>query len=158
MNKSKSHSIATAAMIAALYVILTYLASLFGLASSSIQVRFSEALCILPVFMPSAIPGLFVGCFISNMISGCLIPDIIFGSIATLIGALGTYLLRKKPILSLLPPIIANTAIIPFVLMYAYGIRPIWFSMITVCIGEIISCGILGMLLYSALKRYRNLI
>jgi len=112
----------------------------------------------LPVFMPSAIPGLFVGCFISNMISGCLIPDIIFGSIATLIGALGTYLLRKKPILSLLPPIIANTAIIPFVLMYAYGIRPIWFSMITVCIGEIISCGILGMLLYSVLKRYRNLI
>lgn len=158
MNKSKSHSIATAAMIAALYVILTYLASLFGLASSSIQVRFSEALCILPAFTPAAIPGLTIGCFISNLISGCLVPDIIFGSVATLIGAFGTYLLRKNPCLALLPPIVSNTAIIPIVLMYAYGIKPIWFSFITVCIGEIISCGVLGIFLYSVLKRYRNLI
>lgn len=158
MKKSRSNFIAYAAMIAALYAILTYFASLLGLASNAIQVRFSEALCILPIFTPAAIPGLTIGCFISNLISGCLVPDIIFGSVATFIGAFGTYLLRKNPFLALLPPIVSNTVIIPFVLMYAYGIRPIWFSFITVCIGEIISCGVLGIFLYSVLKRYRNLI
>lgn len=158
MKKSRSNFIAYAAMIAALYAILTYFASLLGLASNAIQVRFSEALCILPTFTPAAIPGLTIGCFISNLISGCLVPDIIFGSVATFIGAFGTYLLRKNPFLALLPPIVSNTVIIPFVLMYAYGIRPIWFSFITVCIGEIISCGVLGIFLYSVLKRYRNLI
>ena len=85
-----------AAMIAALYVVLTYITNLLGLASGTIQVRFSEALCILPVFTPAAIPGLFIGCLISNLITGGIIWDIIFGSIATLLGALGTYFLRKK--------------------------------------------------------------
>ena len=72
-----------AAMIAALYVVLTYITNLLGLASGTIQVRFSEALCILPVFTPAAIPGLFIGCLISNLITGGIIWDIIFGSIAT---------------------------------------------------------------------------
>ena len=85
-----------AAMIAALYVVLTYITNLLGLASGTIQVRFSEALCILPVFTPAAIPGLFIGCLISNLITGGIIWDIIFGSIATLLGALGTYFLRKR--------------------------------------------------------------
>ena len=76
-----------AAMIAALYVVLTYITNLLGLASGTIQVRFSEALCILPVFTPAAIPGLFIGCLISNLITGGIIWDIIFGSIATLLGA-----------------------------------------------------------------------
>lgn len=83
-------------MIAALYVVLTYITNLLGLASGTIQVRFSEALCILPVFTPAAIPGLFIGCLISNLITGGIIWDIIFGSIATLLGALGTYFLRKR--------------------------------------------------------------
>lgn len=87
-----------AAMIAALYVVLTYITNLLGLASGTIQVRFSEALCILPVFTPAAIPGLFIGCLISNLITGGIIWDIIFGSIATLLGALGTYFLRKKEV------------------------------------------------------------
>ena len=67
-----------AAMIAALYVVLTYITNLLGLASGTIQVRFSEALCILPVFTPAAIPGLFIGCLISNLITGGIIWDIIF--------------------------------------------------------------------------------
>lgn len=145
-----------AAMIAALYVVLTYIANAMGLASSAIQIRFSEALTILPYFTPAAIPGLFVGCFLSNILTGCAIPDIIFGSIATLIGALLTRRLRKYKWLAPVPPILANTLIVPFVLLYAYGIRPLWLSFITVGIGEVISCGVLGMLLLIVLEKYRG--
>ena len=112
-----------AAMIAALYVVLTYITNLLGLASGTIQVRFSEALCILPVFTPAAIPGLFIGCLISNLITGGIIWDIIFGSIATLLGALGTYFLRKKKFVYTLPPVIANIIIVPLVLRYGYGLQ-----------------------------------
>lgn len=146
-----------AAMIAALYVVLTMLANVFGLANGSIQLRFSEALTILPYFTPTAIPGLFVGCLISNVASGAALPDIIFGSMATLLGAIGTYALRRQnKWFAPLSPILANTIIIPFVLKYAYGIIPIWFSVITVAIGEILSCGVLGMLLLFSLSRYRR--
>lgn len=147
-----------AAMIAALYVVLTFVANAFGLASYAVQVRFSEALTILPYFTPSAIPGLFIGCLLSNILTGCALPDIIFGSIATLLGALLTYRLRSYKWLAPIPPIIANAVIVPFVLLYAYGVKPLWFSFITVTAGEIISCGILGMLLLFALEKYRGAI
>ena len=84
------------AVIAALYVVLTLLANALGLANYAIQVRFSEALTILPVFTPAAIPGLFIGCLIGNILGGAILPDIIFGSIATLIGAFFTWKLREK--------------------------------------------------------------
>ena len=150
-NQKSNHTLllVQAAMIAALYVVLTYIANAMGLASSAIQIRFSEALTILPYFTPAAIPGLFVGCFLSNILTGCAIPDIIFGSIATLIGALLTRRLRKCKWLAPVPPILANTLIVPFVLLYAYGIQPLWLSFITVGIGEVISCGVLGMLLFN---------
>ena len=142
------------AMIAALYVALTMLASALNLSSGAVQIRFSEALTVLPVFTPAAIPGLFVGCMISNLISGCVIWDVIFGSLATLIGALGTYLLRKTKIFSLLPPIAANTLIVPVVLVYAYGAKgTLPYFILTVGIGEIISCGVFGYLLRSALEK-----
>lgn len=145
-----------AAMIAALYVVLTFIANALGLASQAIQVRFSEALTILPYFTPAAIPGLFVGCLLSNLLTGCALPDIIFGSLATLIGAVLTYRLRSHKWLAPVPPILANIAVVPFVLLYAYGIKPLWLSFITVGIGEILSCGILGMILLLALSRYRR--
>ena len=154
MKNKKVLNLCRAAIIAALYVVLTYIANALGLASGSIQVRFSEAMTILPFFTPAAIPGLFVGCLLSNILTGCALPDIIFGSIATLLGALGTYFLRKKsPWLAPVSPIVANTVIVPFVLLYAYGVQPLWLSFITVGIGEIISCGVLGMLLLFALKK-----
>ncbi len=154
MRNKNVANLTRAAIIAALYVVLTYIANALGLASGSIQVRFSEALTILPFFTPAAIPGLFVGCLLSNILTGCALPDIIFGSIATLLGALGTYFLRKKsPWLAPVSPIAANTVIVPFVLLYAYGVQPLWLSFITVGIGEIISCGVLGMLLLFALKK-----
>lgn len=156
--KSKALFITQAAVIAAIYVVLTYLAQLFGLASGTIQVRLSEMLTVLPIFTPAAIPGLFIGCVLSNILTGCVIWDIIFGSLATLLGAIGTYLLRKKSCyLAPLPPIIANTLIVPFVLSYAYGVPDgIPFLMLTVGAGEVLSCGILGIILIKALTPVKN--
>ena len=147
-----------AGVIAALYVVLTLLANAFGLANYAIQVRFSEALTILPFFTPAAIPGIAIGCLISNIITGCALPDIVFGTLASLIGAVGTFLLRRGKWFAPIPPIAANTVIVPFVLLYAYGIEPLWFSFVTVGIGEIISCGVLGMLLLNVLSRYRQIL
>ncbi len=143
-----------ASVIAALYTVLTLLANLLGLANNAVQVRFSEALTVLPVYTPAAIPGLFLGCLLSNVLTGALLPDIIFGSLATLIGAIFTRLLRKYKLLAPLPPIISNTLIIPFVLAYVYNFEgSIWYFALTVGIGEIISCGVLGYIFMSALNR-----
>lgn len=152
-TNQKALFVCQAAVIAALYVVLTFIANAFGLANYAVQVRFSEALTILPFFTPVAIPGLYVGCIISNILTGCAIPDIIFGSFATLIGAIGTYKLRKFKWAAPIPPIVANAIIVPFILLYAYGIEPLWFSFVTVTAGEIISCGILGMILLLALEK-----
>lgn len=156
-RNNKALFITHAAIIAALYVVLTYLASMLGLSSGVIQIRFSEALTILPYFTPAAIPGLFVGCIIANLLSGAVIWDVVFGSFATLLGAVVTYLLKNKTKwLAPIPPILANTIVIPFVLTYAYGVPDgLGFLMLTVGIGEIISCGILGMVLIKCLEKYR---
>lgn len=159
MKNKKVVFITHAAVIAALYVVLTYVANMLGLANGAIQVRFSEALTILPYFTPAAIPGLAVGCLLSNILTGCALYDIIFGTLATLLGAVGTYMLRRIKWLAPLPPIIANTLIVPWVLMLVYQAPgTIWYFMLTVGAGEIISCGILGMLLLFALNRYKNVI
>ena len=158
MKNKKTLLLCQGALIAALYIVLTFVANAFGLANYAVQVRFSEALTILPFFTPAAIPGLFIGCLLSNILTGCAIPDIIFGSIATLIGAILTYALRKQKWLAPVPPIVANAIIVPLVLKYAYGIEPLWFSFVTVTAGEIISCGILGMMLLYALGKYKNVL
>lgn len=150
MKNNSTKFLAIGGIIAALYVVLTMLATALGLSSGAIQVRFSEALCILPVFSVAAIPGLFIGCIISNILSGCILFDVLFGSIATLIGAIGTYLLRNKSrYIAVLPPIISNAVIVPLVLKYAYGLEDAyWYLVATVGLGEIISVGILGLLVY----------
>lgn len=159
MRDKKVLFVTQAAMIAALYVVLTLAANALGLANYVIQVRFSEALTILPFFTPAAIPGLWVGCVISNLITGCMPLDIVFGSLATLIGAIGTYVLRKYKWAAPVPPIIANTIIVPFILAYVYKFEgSIPYFMVTVGAGEIISCGVLGMILLGVLSRYRNVI
>ena len=159
MKQKKAYFITQAAVIAALYVVLTLFINAFNLANGAIQVRISEALTILPSFTPAAIPGLFVGCLLSNFLTGAAIWDIVFGSLATLLGAIGTYLLRKQKWCAPIPPILANTIIIPFVLTYAYGLPGgIPFFMLTIGAGEILSCGILGMILLFALQKYRDVI
>ena len=158
MKQTNTAFLSQAAMIAAIYVVLTYVFAPFSF--GEIQVRIAEALTILPVFTPAAIPGLFIGCLIGNIIGGAILPDIIFGSIATLLGAFFTYQLCRSPqLLAPLPPILANTLIVPFVLRFGYGVAlPIPFMMLTVGIGEILSCGVLGLVLYFALRKYKNIV
>ena len=153
MKKTSTTMIAHGAMIAALYVALCMVFQ--PISYGEVQFRIAEALTILPFFTPAAIPGLFVGCIISNLLGGGVLIDVIFGSIATLIGAIGTRMLRNSnPFLAPVPPILANALIIPFVLRYGYGVPlAIPFLMLTVGIGEVLGCGVLGLVLLFALKK-----
>ena len=153
MKKMRTGEIAFGGMIAALYVVLTMAAAALGLASGAIQVRLSEALTILPVFTAAAIPGLTVGCVLANLITGCAAWDVVFGSLATLLGAVGTRMLKNKPLLAWIPPVVSNAAIVPVVLMKVYGVPDAWWYLVlTVGAGEVIACGILGLLLYRAVS------
>lgn len=147
--------ITQAAVIAALYVVLTHLSNLMGLASGVIQVRISEALCVLSFFTPAAIPGLTIGCFLANLTTGCVWMDILFGTLATFLGALGGYLLRKVSAwLVPIPTVLANAFIVPFVLIYAYHVEDVWwFCFLTVGAGELIAAFALGMILYFAARK-----
>ena len=146
-----------AAMIAAIYVVVTMVFAPFGF--GEVQVRISEVLVVLPMFTPAAIPGLFIGCIIANLLGRAIVLDVVFGSLATLIGAVGTYLLRKNKWLAPIPPIVANALIVPFVLKHGYGVPlPIPFMMLTVGVGEIISCGILGSIVRKGLHNYKGII
>jgi len=148
------------AIIAALYVVLTYISALFGLSSGVVQLRISEALCILPIFFAEAVPGLYVGCIVANLIAAANPWDILFGSLATLIGAVGCRLLRKLPDnltwLATIPTVIANAAIVPPVLIFAYGATDAyWYILFTVATGEVVSAGVFGYILYLGLKKSR---
>ncbi|MBO5208557.1 MAG: QueT transporter family protein [Lachnospiraceae bacterium] len=164
MKKKETVFLTQAAMIAAIYVVLTFIANAFGLANYAIQVRFSEALTILPYFTPAAIPGLFIGCLLSNLLTGCALPDIVFGTLATLLGALGTYALHRWKWCAPITPILSNAIIVPLVLIYGYGMTIEGVStaycygyyFLTVGAGEIISCGVLGMILLLSLEKYRT--
>jgi len=159
-------SLVTAAMIAALYVVLSFAIRLLGLDSGAIQVRVSEALTILPYFTPSAIPGLIIGCLLFNLLSGAAVLDVIFGTLATLAGAVGSRFIGKAAkkvswlkYLVAVPPILANAFIVPWILKTAYGLSDAyWYLVATVGIGEIISCGVLGMMLMTALMPIRNVL
>ena len=158
MRKISVLFVTQAAVIAAMYVVLTFVSSSMGLASGEIQIRLSEMLVILPAFTPAAIPGLFLGCFLSNLLTGCTVIDIVFGSLATLIAAVLSYQLRnhKYPLLVTVPPVVANMIVVPFILKFSYGVPlPIPVMMATVGIGEVISCMVLGSVLYFALDKRR---
>ena len=152
MRDRKVLYLVQAAAIAAIYVVLTTVFAAFSF--GEIQIRLSEALTVLPYFTPAAVPGLFVGCIIGNLLGGAIPVDIVCGSIATLLGAVFTYKLRRYRYLAPVPPIAANTLIVPFVLRFGYGIAlPIPFMMLTVGIGEVISVGILGVALVRVIEK-----
>ena len=154
MKNEKMQFMTHAAAIAALYVVLTLVANALGLANYAIQVRFSEALTILPYFTSAAIPGLFIGCLSANLIMGAGVLDIVFGSVATFLGAIGTYLLRKKSkYFAPIPPIVANMLIVPCVLIWAGASGAWWYFALTVGAGELVSCGIFGIILYNAIEK-----
>lgn len=148
-----------AAVIAALYVVLTYVSAALGISSGVIQFRLSEALCILPVFTSAAIPGVSVGCLIANLVTGAPVWDVVFGSLATLFGALGAYALRRWKYLASLPTVLANAAIIPLVLIYAYDVPDGWLFLVgTVSLGELVCCTGIGSVLVAALGKRADII
>ena len=155
-RKSTSLFLAQGAIIAAMYVALTLIFA--PISFGAVQVRIAEALTILPLFTPAAIPGLFIGCLIANGLGGGILLDVIFGSIATLIGAALGYLLRFNRWLVPIPAILSNTVIVPLVLKYGYGVdMPIWMLMIYIVIGEILGCYLLGELLASGILKRKSL-
>lgn len=147
--------ITRSAAIAVIYAAIAYVSA--PLQFFFFQFRLSEAMCILPIFMPEAIPGLFIGCILANYFSGAVFFDVLFGSIATLIGAIGAYALRRLPHklmwLTTLPTVLANASIVPFVIMLAYGSpESYWFLFATVAVGEIATASLLGSLFYYRFK------
>lgn len=157
MKIKNVHFMTQAAAIAAIYVVLTVF--LKPLSFDAVQIRFAEALTILPLFTPAAIPGLFIGCLLGNFLGGAMLLDVIFGSLTTLVAASISYALRKRKFLVPIPPILLNMLVVPFILKYAYGVNlPIPVMMTTVGIGELISCGIIGTILILALEKYKHVI
>ena len=156
MKNKSTLFLVQAAMIGAIYVVLTVVFA--PISFGEVQIRFAEALTVLPFFTSAAVPGLFVGCLIANILGGAILPDIIFGSLATLIGAVGTSLLRQQSrYLAPVPPIVANVLIVPFVLRYGYGVNlPIPLMMLTVGAGEVISAGVIGLILLNVLYKNRK--
>ena len=159
-----------AALTGAAYAVLSYFGSVFGITYGPIQCRFSEALCVLPFFLPAAVPGLFVGCLLANLMTGAVVWDILFGSLATLLGALGARGLavlaqradaagrhRHAAVLNVLiplPTVVANTVIVPLILHYAYGLPDaLPYLFLTVGLGEVLSAWVLGLLLLRVLKK-----
>lgn len=156
-TQSRVRYITLSATIAALYVVLTLISALFGLSSGAIQLRISEALCVLVAFTPAAIPGLTIGCLISNLIASANILDIVFGTLATFLGALGGYYLRKKKWLITLPTLLSNVIIVPLVIVYGFGVKDMALPLValTVGIGEFISACVLGTGLLLILEKYK---
>ncbi len=163
-RKTTANKLTIAGIIAAAYAVLTVVSALFGLSSGIIQIRISEALCVLPMFTSAAIPGLSIGCFIANLICGGGILDGVFGTLATFLAAVLTYFVSKiirgkisERILVPLPNVLFNTAIIPWVLRFVYGeAGTIWYFALTVFAGEIISSFVLGIPLMITLEKHRN--
>ena len=139
-----------AASIAAVYTALTM--ALAPISFGQLQVRVSEALCVLPFFTPAAIPGLFVGCLLSNILGGLGVIDWIFGSLATLLAA---WLCRRMPrALVPLPAVIINAFVVGAILYYTLAL-PFWLNVVYVGIGQVIACYVLGMPLLLLLQRHR---
>ena len=144
------------AVIAALYVVLTMVFA--PISFGPVQLRIAEALTILPLFTSAAVPGLFIGCLLANLLGGAIVWDIVFGSLATLIGAWLGYKLRKNRWLVPVPAVVSNAVIIPFVLKYGYGFAefPLYLLIIYIAAGEILGCYVLGEILGSVLLGYRG--
>ena len=144
--------LARGAVIAALYTTLTLL--LAPISYGQFQVRLSEAMTLLPILLPEAVPALAVGCLLSNILGGCTIFDIVFGTLATLLAALCTRRLRGKFWLAAAMPVLFNGVIVGAVVHYCYSPAfPLLLCMLTVAIGEAIACMIVGPLLIGALRR-----
>ena len=157
-SRFTTHQLATAGVIAALYAVLAYFASVFGIAYGPIQCRFSEALCVLPFLFPAATPGLFLGCLVANLLSPYGALDIIFGSLATLLAAVWTQHTHHKW-LAPLPPVLCNAVIVGAVISFQEtGFTGAFagafaYNAVTVGVGEAIACYVLGGVLLTVLPK-----
>ncbi len=167
MNKTNSLSrfVVTAALISAAYAALTYVSAALGLAYGNIQFRLSEALNILAVFTPAAVPGLMVGCVIGNMGSPFGLIDVIVGTVATGLSAVTIRILVKytgkfTPYISILPPVIFNAIIIGLEIVWFLpnGVTWVGFALtaLEVAIGETVVCCVLGLPIYFGISRHLN--
>lgn len=162
MKRFDTRQITLAAMVAALYAVLSYFGNIFGLTYGAVQCRFAEALCVLPFLFPATAPGLFVGCIITNLRSTVGPLDIVLGSLATLLAALWTAKMPNR-FLAPLPPVICNGVIVGgMIAWYEVGFGPgFWtafaFNGVSVAVGELLACYVLGSILLSVLPRVRYL-
>lgn len=158
MRNFTTRELTLAALVAALYAMLSYFGNFFGLTFGNVQCRMSEALCVLPFLYPCTVPGLFVGCLIANLLSPVGLPDLVLGSAATLLAA---WLTRRMPhrLLAPLPPVVCNGVIVGGVLAwyqagFGPGFLPMWLlNGITVAAGEVLACYGLGLLLLGTLEK-----
>lgn len=158
MRKFTTRDLTLAALVAALYAVLGYFGDIFGLTFGAVQIRFAEALTVLPFLFPATAPGLVIGCLITNLASPYPI-DIILGTLATAIAA---WLTIKMPrwYLAAIPPIVVNMIILPPMWAWAeVGAlnSAFWaacgFNAVTFAVGEILACYVLGTILLKALPR-----
>lgn len=159
MKDRRVRKLVRTSVIAAAYALLTFI---WPFSIGPLQCRISEALCVLPFCFAEAVPGLFVGCVLGNLLTpGALPPDVIFGSLATLLAAALTWVIGKKrlpPFLAPLPPVLVNAVVVGLLLskVYEYGLSfPV--AMLQVAGGEAISCYILGLPLLYAINKNRKL-
>lgn len=155
-NKINAKAITKIAIIAAIYAGITI--AVAPLSYAVMQIRISEAMTILPVFTPLAIPGLFIGCLLANLLSPVGMVDVIVGSLATLIGAAGTYALRKHRFLAMCCPVISNGVLIGGMLHYVAGVNlPLYVCILWVALGEAAACIVIGLALGNLLDRHKRI-
>ncbi len=152
-------SLARAGMIAAIYAALTLIFA--PISFNAVQFRISEAMTVLPMLLPEAVPGLAVGCLVANILGGAALPDVIGGTLATLIAAILTRMLRKKPVLAMASPVVINGLIVGPLVYFCYEYKSIFslgalsFTVFTVALGEAVVVAILGTLLIKALPKIK---
>ena len=157
--KNPTRSLTHAGIIAAIYCLLTVLFQ--PISFGAVQFRIAEALTLLPLLTADAVPGLFVGCLVANLLGGGVWFDVVLGALATLLAALATRKLRNKPLLGAAMPALFNGLIVGPVVYFAYVRAPgaalnwptLLSSMGTVALGEIVVCYILGLIMVRALKK-----
>ena len=155
MKMTKTRAVVFVGAVAAIYTVLSLIPGLSVLTFGPIQLRISEALCALALLTPWAIPGLTIGCFLTNLASPMMAVDLPLGTLATLLAAVGTYLLRKRPALAMLMPVISNGLIVGSILYFYAGSEfALWANMLFVALGEAAACYLFGLPLYKAMKRF----
>ena len=153
-NHSKIRSMVRAGLIAAVYTALCLVLHPISFGFGGVELRVSEALTLMPVLTASAVPGLFVGCLLANLLGGATVLDVVFGSLTTLLAALLTRKWRDRPLLAALPPVVMNAVVIGTLLRYAYGVAmPLWLCMVSIGLGQAVACYAIGLPLMRMFRR-----